>query len=89
MEVKSRRVGGANYQVPFLFVKIVVWLCLCVGLSSLHVSVLAYNAWLAAELIEAANQRGNAFKIEDTHKMARVRAFSRYAGSFPPDLIHQ
>ena len=39
VEVKSRRVGGANYQVPVECVLYVAWRCLCAGLKTLHANV--------------------------------------------------
>jgi len=60
IEVRSRRVGGATYQVP--------------------VEVRPMTEKLAAELLDASNNRGTAVKKrEDTHKMAEAnRAFSHY-----------
>ena len=82
MEVKSRRVGGANYQVP-----VQVREDRRVALSMRWLIIFArkrsgrtMREKLAAELIEAANERGNAFKKrEDTHRMAEAnKAFSHY-----------
>jgi small subunit ribosomal protein S7 len=82
MEVKSRRVGGANYQVP-----VQVREERRVALSMRWIIQFArkrsgrtMREKLAAELIEAANERGNAFKKrEDTHRMAEAnKAFSHY-----------
>jgi small subunit ribosomal protein S7 len=82
VEVRSRRVGGANYQVP-------------VEVRPLRRSSLAMR-WLvtaarargeksmverlANEILEAANNRGGAVKKrEDTHRMAEAnRAFAHY-----------
>jgi small subunit ribosomal protein S7 len=82
VEVRSRRVGGANYQVP-------------VEVRPLRRSSLAMR-WLvtaarsrgeksmierlANETLEAANNRGGAVKKrEDTHRMAEAnRAFAHY-----------
>jgi small subunit ribosomal protein S7 len=82
VEVKSRRVGGATYQVP-------------VEVRSSRRTALAMR-WviefarkrgentmprkLAAELLEAAENRGGAVKKrEDTHRMAEAnKAFSHY-----------
>ena len=82
LEVRSRRVGGATYQVP-------------VEVRSERAQALAIR-WLidssrkrgettmmdrlSGELMDAANNRGNAVKKrEDTHKMAEAnRAFSHY-----------
>ena len=82
VEVKSRRVGGATYQVP-----VEVREERRVALSMRWLTTYArkrsgrtMGEKLAAELIEAANERGNAFKKrEDTHKMAEAnKAFSHY-----------
>jgi len=82
LEVKSRRVGGANYQVP-------------VEVSTERQEALALR-WvidyargrrgggmtqaLATELMDAANNTGAAVKKrEDTHRMAQAnRAFAHY-----------
>jgi len=82
IEVRSRRVGGATYQVP-------------VEVRSERRQALAIR-WiitaargrndktmvdrLSAELIDASNNRGNAVKKrEDTHRMAEAnRAFAHY-----------
>jgi small subunit ribosomal protein S7 len=82
IEVRSRRVGGATYQVP-------------VEVRPSRAQALAIR-WLidasrkrgentmtdrlSAELLDAANNRGSAVKKrEDTHKMAEAnRAFSHY-----------
>lgn len=82
MEVRSRRVGGATYQVP-------------VDVRPARAQALAFR-WLiemsrkrsettmvdslAGELSDAANNRGAAIKKrEDTHKMAEAnRAFAHY-----------
>jgi len=82
LEVKSRRVGGSNYQVP-------------VEVNPARRTSLALR-WiisfarkrpertmtqkLASEIMDAANLRGGAFKKkEDTHKMAEAnKAFAHY-----------
>ena len=82
LEVRSRRVGGATYQVP-------------IEVRSERAQALAFR-WiiqmargrnentmterLSAELLDAANNRGAAVKKrEDTHRMAEAnRAFSHY-----------
>jgi len=84
-EVKSRRVGGANYQIPFPVQ----------GHRQLHYSFswlvqsarsrkgIPYAQRLALEIIDAHNETGAAFKKkEDTHKMAEAnRAFAHFARS--------
>jgi small subunit ribosomal protein S7 len=82
LEVKARRVGGANYQVP---VEVrperrtslgMRWLVNYARLRSEH----TMEERLAAEIIDAANNTGAAVKKrEDTHKMAEAnRAFAHY-----------
>ena len=82
LEVKSRRVGGANYQVPIevrpdrsqaLGLR---WLVQYARLRGGH--SMAEN--LANELIDAANGTGAAVKKrEDTHRMAEAnKAFAHY-----------
>ncbi len=82
VEVKSRRVGGSTYQVP-------------IEVRPERRQALAFRwllgfarkrgergmvAKLSAELIDAANNRGNAVKKkDDTHRMAEAnKAFSHY-----------
>jgi small subunit ribosomal protein S7 len=83
METRSRRVGGANYQIPFE-VK---------GQRQSHLTLMWFVAAarsrkgmsmedrLALEFIDAYNNTGNAVKKrEDTHKMADAnRAFAHFA----------
>ena len=82
LEVKARRVGGANYQVP---VEVradgrmtlgIRWL---VGYARLR-GEKTMDARLSAELMDAANNTGAAIKKkEDTHKMAEAnKAFAHY-----------
>jgi len=82
-EVKSRRVGGANYQIPFPVA----------GHRQLHYAFswlvqsargrkgIPYAQRLALEIVDAYNETGAAFKKkEDTHKMAEAnRAFAHFA----------
>jgi len=82
-EVKSRRVGGANYQIPFPVS----------GHRQLHYAYswlvqsarsrkgIPYEKRLSAEIVDAYNEAGSAFKKkEDTHKMAEAnRAFAHFA----------
>jgi small subunit ribosomal protein S7 len=82
VEVKSRRVGGATYQVPVEVrperrVSLAMrWLVL----YSRSRGEKSMDERLAAELVEAAQGRGNAVKKkEDTHKMADAnKAFAHY-----------
>jgi small subunit ribosomal protein S7 len=82
IEVRSRRVGGATYQVPVEVrpdrgqALAIRWLIA----SARNRSEKTMAARLSAELIDAANNRGNAVKKrEDTHRMAEAnRAFSHY-----------
>ena len=82
IEVKSRRVGGSTYQVP---VEVRATRQAALGIRWLIFfarkrSEKNMSARLAAELIDAANQRGAAIKRrEDTHKMAEAnKAFAHY-----------
>ena len=82
-EVKSRRVGGANYQIPFPIS----------GHRQLHFafswlvqsararSGMPFEKRLELEIIDAYNEAGAAFKKkEDTHRMAEAnRAFAHFA----------
>jgi len=84
-EVKSRRVGGANYQIPFPVS----------GHRQLHYAFtwlvqaararkgMSYEDRLALEIVDAHNEAGAAFKKkDDTHKMAEAnRAFAHFARS--------
>ena len=82
VEVRSRRVGGATYQVPVEVRAIrrqalaIRWL---VGMSRKR-SENTMVGRLAGELMDAAQNRGSAVKKrEDTHKMADAnKAFSHY-----------
>jgi len=85
METRSRRVGGANYQIPFE-VK---------GQRQQHLTTMwlveaardrkgmPMEERLAAELVDAYNEAGAAVKKrEDVHKMAEAnRAFAHFARS--------
>ena len=82
VEVKSRRVGGATYQVP-----VEVRPERRVALAMRWITNYARSRGektmterLAAELVEAAQGRGNAVKKkDDTHKMADAnKAFAHY-----------
>jgi len=82
LEVRSRRVGGATYQVP-VDVRPTRRLALAMRWLiqySRDRGEKDYAKRLAAELIEAYNNRGNAIKKrEDVHKMAEAnKAFSHY-----------
>lgn len=82
-EVKSRRVGGANYQIPFPIQGhrqqhfAFMWLVQ----AARSKSGMPYSKRLATEIVDACNQTGVAFKKkEDTHKMAEAnRAFAHFA----------
>lgn len=84
-EVKSRRVGGANYQIPFPVQGhrqqhyAFSWLVQ----SARARKGMPYDQRLAAEIVDAYSQAGAAFKKkEDTHKMAEAnRAFAHFARS--------
>lgn len=82
-EVKSRRVGGANYQIPFTIS----------GHRQLHFafswlvqsarmrSGMSYAKRLESEIVDAYHETGTAFKKkEDCHRMAEAnRAFAHFA----------
>ena len=83
LEVKSRRVGGSNYQVPIevnpnrrlsLSIR---WL---VGYARSRGDGKTMEEKLANEFMDAANLRGGAVKKrEDTHRMAEAnKAFAHY-----------
>ncbi len=86
MEVKSRRVGGANYQIPFEVR----------GSRATHLAMMwfvessrsrrkamgkSFDLVLASEIMDSFNSTGSTFKKkEDTHKMADAnRAFAHFA----------
>jgi small subunit ribosomal protein S7 len=82
IEVRSRRVGGATYQVP---VEVRSDRRQALGIRWLIAAARGRNEKtmterLSAELLDASNNRGNAVKKrEDTHRMAEAnRAFSHY-----------
>jgi small subunit ribosomal protein S7 len=82
VEVRSRRVGGATYQVP---VEVRNERRQALAIRWLIAAARARNEStlidkLSGELLDAANNRGTAVKKrEDTHKMAEAnRAFSHY-----------
>ena len=82
VDVKSRRVGGATYQVP-LEVKTSRRLALAmrwIVSSAKKRSEKNMSTKLAGELIDAADGRGEAVKKrQDTHKMAEAnKAFSHF-----------
>jgi small subunit ribosomal protein S7 len=82
VEVRSRRVGGATYQVP---VEVRTERRQALAIRWLITAARGRNEKtmeerLSGELLDAANNRGTAVKKrEDTHKMAEAnRAFSHY-----------
>jgi small subunit ribosomal protein S7 len=82
VEVRSRRVGGATYQVPVEVrnerrqALAIRWLIAAARSRNEN----TMQERLSGELLDAANNRGTAVKKrEDTHKMAEAnRAFSHY-----------
>jgi small subunit ribosomal protein S7 len=82
IEVRSRRVGGATYQVPVEVrperaqALAIRWLISAARARSEK----TMSARLSGELMDASQNRGNAVKKrEDTHRMAEAnRAFSHY-----------
>ena len=82
IEVRSRRVGGATYQVP---VEVRTVRRQALGIRWIIPAARERNEKtmterLSAELLDASNGRGNAVKKrEDVHRMAEAnRAFSHY-----------
>ena len=82
VEVRSRRVGGATYQIP---VEVRQDRSITLAMRWLVDSAKNRNeknmgSRLAGELIDAADKKGNAMKKrEDTHKMAEAnKAFSHF-----------
>jgi small subunit ribosomal protein S7 len=82
IEVRSRRVGGATYQVP---VEVRTERRQALAIRWIIIAARGRNEKtmierLSAELLDAGNNRGTAVKKrEDTHKMAEAnRAFSHY-----------
>jgi small subunit ribosomal protein S7 len=82
VEVRSRRVGGATYQVP---VEVRADRRQALAIRWIITAARARNEntmveRLSGELLDAANNRGTAVKKrEDTHKMAEAnRAFAHY-----------
>jgi len=82
VEVRSRRVGGATYQVPVEVrperrkALAIRWLVGAARKRNEH----TMRERLAGELLDASSNRGSAVKKrEDTHRMAEAnRAFSHY-----------
>jgi len=83
METRSRRVGGANYQIPFevkgqrqSHLTIMWFVQACRSRKGMNMS-----DRIAAELVDAYNNQGSAVKKkEDVHKMAEAnRAFAHFA----------
>jgi len=82
IEVRSRRVGGATYQVPVEVRQergqalAIRWIIFAARARSEH----TMTERLSGELLDASNNRGTAVKKrEDTHRMAEAnRAFSHY-----------
>jgi small subunit ribosomal protein S7 len=82
VEVRSRRVGGATYQVPVEVrseraqALAIRWLIIAARKRSENTMI----ERLAGELLDAANDRGSAVKKrDDTHKMAEAnKAFAHY-----------
>lgn len=82
LEVKSRRVGGATYQVPIEVAQerrtslAIRWIIL----NARNRGEKTMREKLAAEILDASNNRGGAIKKkEDTHRMAEAnKAFAHY-----------
>lgn len=82
VEVKSRRVGGANYQVPVEVrpVRRVALAMRWIREAAKKRGEKSMDLRLAGEMLDAAEGRGGAVKKrDDTHKMAEAnRAFSHF-----------
>ena len=82
VEVKSRRVGGASYQVPVEIrpVRQIALALRWIKRSALARTGKSMREKLAAELVDAANNNGSSVKKRDeTHRMAEAnRAFAHY-----------
>ena len=82
LEVKSRRVGGATYQVPIEVPQerrtslAIRWIII----NARNRSEKTMRERLAGEILDASNNRGGAIKKkEDTHRMAEAnKAFAHY-----------
>lgn len=82
MEVRPRRVGGATYQVPMevpSYRRLTLAMRWIIDAARSR-SGKSFPEKMSAELIDAANNQGNAVrKREEAHKMAEAnRAFSHY-----------
>lgn len=88
LEVKSRRIGGANYQIPFEIKgerqthKALMWFIQAARDRRKSIGK-PFDDALAAEIVDAWHESGAAVKKkEDTHKMAEAnRAFAHFARS--------
>ena len=82
VEVKSRRIGGATYQVPIEVPRnrSFYLASLCIINAAKDRSGKPISERLASELISAANNEGGAIKKkEDTHRMAEAnKAFAHF-----------
>lgn len=82
MEVRPRRIGGATYQIPMevphyrQFALATRWMLA----SARDRKGMSFEECLAAEIMSAANNEGNAVrKKEEAHRMAKAnRAFSHF-----------
>jgi len=82
LEVRSKRIGGATYQVP-REVPVERGISLAMRWIKMYAKQRGEKSMkekLAAELIDASAKRGNSIKkCEDTHKMAEAnKAFAHY-----------
>ncbi len=83
VQVKSKRVGGSNYQIPMEVRGDkrdhfgMIW----IRDAARNRKGVSFDKALAAEIIDAANSTGTAFKKkEDTHRMAEAnKAFAHFA----------
>jgi small subunit ribosomal protein S7 len=83
MELKGRRIGGANYQVPVpvLGDRRITLAMRWIKEAAVSRKGMPMKERLADELIEASQKKGNAIKKrEDTHRMAEAnKAFAHFA----------
>ncbi len=83
VQVKSKRIGGANYQVPIEVRgdRKIHYAMIWILDAARHKSGKSFDHKLAVELLDAYNNTGEAIrKKEDTHRMAEAnKAFAHFA----------
>lgn len=82
LEVRSKRIGGATYQVPreVSYARAMALAMRWIRSFAVERGEKSMKEKLAAEIIDASQRRGNSVKkCEDTHKMAEAnKAFAHY-----------